>query len=1039
MSYPKVDPRQEFSNLEEDVLKFWKEEKIFEKSIESRPEDNPYRFYDWPPFVTGTPHHGHLLSSTIKDIIPRYFTMKGKRCERVWGWDCHGLPIEQKVQKKLGLESNKDIEKAWIEKFIKECYNYTRSTSAEWEWYVDHIGRWVDFQNSYKTMDQSYMETVMWVFKQLYDKWMIYEGKRVSLYSTKLETPISNFEVAMDNSYEDTNDPAITIMFDLSINWAEWANTYVLAWTTTPWTLPANMALAANKDIEYVKVKSNDNYYVLAKNRVETVFKWKEFEIWEVIATNKLIWMKYKPLFDYYKWKVDEEKNFKIYHGDFITDNDGTGMAHQAPEFGDVDFELGKTNWLNITDALDSEWRYTWQISEYKWVFYRDANTPIIDKLWDKWVLFAKWSITHRVAICPRSWTFLIHKAQHSWFINIASIKTKLLEKNQNINWFPQNLKNWRFAKWIEAAPDWCISRTRYWATPMPIWIGFDANWEEKDRKIFGSKAEIEQASWQKITDLHRPYIDQIVWEENWLTYKRMPEVLDVWLDSASMPYAQMHYPFENKEKMEAGYPADFIVEYVGQLRAWFYVMHVLWVALFDKQSFNNVITTWMIYGTDGKKMSKSLKNFPDPKEIMVKYWADAMRIYMVNTPLVSGWDISFSEDGIQEVLRKIILPIWNTYYFFTTYANIDNFDHTKLIENKDNMLDRRIVSELNQLIVDIENWLTKYDIQSAVSPIFKFVDNLTNWYIRRSRRRFWKSENDTDKLQAYSTLYEVLTKLCKILAPFAPFITENIYKWLTCRESVHLEYYPEVATKAIDQTLIEQMWKVQKIIKLWLNWRKNRTIKVRQPLSSITIWEELEGFYKDIIMDELNVKQVVVSSDINNAAKKICKPDARKLGPKYGREVQTVIKEWKDGNYKQLDDDKVQIQDYILESDEYEIAFEKTDSKFDIEVWFDIVIALDPQITQDLKLEWYTRDIIRHIQETRKEINYNVDDRIKMIISGDNINAIIQKFGKYIEAETLSTIVEKMCTPDIEKQIEIDDMKIEFKLKKCCGWCSTG
>jgi len=620
MKFPQVNPKQSFSEMEENVLANWKEKKIFEKSISSRSEKNPYRFYDGPPFITGMPHYGSLLSSIVKDVVPRYWTMKGKRVERRWGWDCHGIPIEDKVQKKLGLESHKDVERVGIKKFIEECYSYTRSTSAEWEWYIEHIGRWVDFKGSYKTMDQDYMESVMWVFKQFYDKGLVYQGKRVSLYSTKLSTPISNFEVAMDNSYEDVNDPAITVMFDLSPNGKAWENTYALAWTTTPWTIPAHIALAINKEIEYVKVKSDGKFYVLAAKRAESVFKGKEYEVIETIAAEKLHLLSYIPPFDFYVGKIDASLNHRIHYADFVNDEDGTGIAHEAPEFGDVDFNLAKEVGLHITEAMNKEGKYTAEIGEYAGMFYRDANPIMAELLAKKGILFKKESITHRVAMCPRTGIPLVYKAQDSYFIDIQSLKPKLIEANEQINWFPDHFKHGRFLKSMEGAPDWCVSRTRYWATPMPVWVGYDECGNEMDKKVFGSKADIEAASGMKITDLHRPYIDEITWKENGLTYRRIPEVLDGWLDSGSMPYAQMHYPFENKQSMEASFPADFIVEYVGQIRAWFYVMHVVGVALFDKPSFTNVITTGTIYGTDGRKMSKSYGNYPDPRETLKKY-----------------------------------------------------------------------------------------------------------------------------------------------------------------------------------------------------------------------------------------------------------------------------------------------------------------------------------------------------------------------------------------------------------------------------------
>ena len=1125
MAFPNQTPKPDVRQMQQDVLSFWKEHQTFDKSISLRDEKKPYRFYDGPPFITGLPHYGSLLSSICKDVMPRYQTMKGKRVERVRWRDCHGLPIEEKVQKKLWLQSSKEIEQHGIEEFIKECYNYTRETSNERWRYVDNVGRWVDFDNSYKTMDNNYMESTMRVFEQLWKKWMIYKGKRVSLYSTKLSTPISNFEVAMDDTYEEVNDPAITVMFDLSENGGDRENTFALAWTTTPWTIPCNMALAINRECSYVKVAHNGKRFVVAENRVEDIFKGKEIGETHSIESKEIEWLSYTPPFDFFKNKTNNNADHKIYHAEFITDTDGTGIGHEAPEFGDVDFELAQDKWITISEAMDNEGKYTSQIGRFAWIFYRDNNDTVMNELKDMDRLFHKGSITHRVAFCPRSGTPLVHKAQDSRFINIRDMKDKLLEKNEEINWFPAHFKHGRFAKSIETAPDRCVSRTRYWGTPMPVWakpwelvntdeclviwsrdeifahnqkhkqlvkiLFWGTEWESIDAATFTKdyqqiltsnagqtvsvtwsdndiQALYTHINWLSSTDesnateylvvesgarlnLHRPYIDSILLThpETGETLERIPEVLDVRLDSASMPYAQVHYPFENKEKFEASFPADYIVEYVGQIRARFYVMHVIGVALFDKPAYTNVICTGVMKGNDGRKMSKSFGNYPDPKDSFMKYGGDAIRMHSINSPVVAWGDVDVKEEAFLETLKSSILPLWNSFYFFTTYANIDGWTASWKDANmrpynmkSENFLDHRIISELQHVISEIDEHMQAYDMQRAVRPLVWFFDNLTNRYIRRSRRRFWKSENDGDKLHAYETLYQVLDTVVKLAAPFMPFVSEYIFRALKewsadtqphrAESSVHLEHFPQADQKLMNESLSQSMKTVQTIVSTWLSRRTEKKIRVRQPLSSITIGVQIDDAFKDIIADELNIKHVIVDESINSKVTKICKPDGKILGRKLGKDFKNVLQLAKSGQFEEIEHGQVRVGEFVLHPDEYEISYIKSDESDNIAVEDGMVIIIDDEITKELEIEGYARDLVRMIQEARKDADYHIADRISLSITDTSWRLTdLQEFYSYIEDETLSTIVDELIEPDKELTVELGEYEMVFGIKK--------
>lgn len=1060
MTFKKVDPKQSFPKMEEEVLKFWQENNIFKKSIENREWSEEFNFYDWPPFATWTPHYWHILAGAIKDVIPRFQTMKWKKVERRFGWDTHWLPIENIVEKKLEIKWKEDLEwRIWVFDFNETCRKNVFWYVDEWKKTVDRMWRWVDMENDYKTMDASFMESVWWVFKTIYDKGLVYQGHRVVPYSVGMSTPLSNFEV--NQGYMDKQDKTITVKF--KVKWSE--KKYILAWTTTPWTLPANLWLAVWEDIEYVELmdKSSKEIYILAKARINDYYKnEEEYEILRVYDWKCLIWIEYEPLFNDFlvqNWSSNLPKEiflwknaYKVISGHHVTTESWTWIVHIAPAYWEDDYHIWKTQDLWFVSHISDSWK-TENLLEDNWIWVFDFNEMVIEKLKRSWEVVKISTITHSYPHCWRSWVPLIYKAISAWYVDVTAIKEQMIKNNQKITWVPDDIKNWRMWKWLEWAKDWNISRNRYWWSAIPVWQNEDKTeeicvwsikelyelnkdfWqiEFKDGKYFYTN------TWKEI-DLHKHFVDEILIKnpKTWNTLKRIPEVLDCWFESGSMPYASKHYMWQELEKNSDclvskdgtfKFPADFIAEWLDQTRGWFYTLLILWTALFDETPFKNCIVNGIVLAEDWKKMSKSLQNYPAPELIFDRYWADAMRFYLLNSPVVEAQDFRFSETWVEEVVKKVILPLWNTYYFFTTYANIDNFE-PKWLTKTENILDKWLLSELNELTLEVTNAFEKYKLNEATRPIVKFMDNLTNWYIRRSRKRFWKSENDWDKLQAYETLYFALVELTKILAPFMPFVSENIFKNLTWKESVHLEDFPIYNKNLIDLELNETTDKVQKIINLWLAWRANQKIRVRQPLQSITITQSFEKYYNEIIKEELNVKEVLVV-DGSSLAKRICKPNWRNIWPKFGKDVKFIMSEAKAGNFTELPNGNVKVWDFELEIGDFELVYESSDANAKIESGFGMVITMDDKITEELKQEWFARDIVRHIQEARKECNYNVDDRIFIKIESNELAETIANFANYIETETLSKIDNSINSPDLEKDISIEEIKIKLSLKK--------
>ncbi len=853
--------RRRALEYEKDLAQIWKKNKTFEKSVEQRSKDNSYVFYDGPPFITGVPHHGTLLSSVVKDAVPRFWTMQGKRVERVWGWDCHGLPAEVFTEKKLGIEDKRDIGiKISLEEYITTCRDNMVQTGSLWEDTIDRIGRWVEFKGAYKTMDKEYMESVWWAFKQLHEKGKIYEGEKVLMYCTRDATPVSKAEISMDNSYQDDTDPSVYVKFKLE------DGRFVVAWTTTPWTLPSNSAIAVNKSIKYTEIEYENQTLIMADKLVEKVMTDEKHQPLEYKKMNtfngsELVGKSYdQPL----GLEIEDSNAFKIWHADFVTDEDGTGIAHESPAYGEDDYVLAKENGIPWVMSTDESGTFT--LGRWKGLNVWDTNKQIAKDLLKEGIALKIDYITHSYPHCWRCGTKLMYRAVPSWFMDIDGQKQDMLQQNGDINWHPNHIKHGRFEKTVQSAPDWNLSRNRFWATPLPVWKGKDKDGNEQI-KIIGSYEELKELSGKELDDYHRPWVDDITFEIEGVFYERIPEVIDCWFESGSMPFAQFHYPFENVQKFEESFPADFIVEYVPQVRAWFYVLHAISVGLFGENAFKNVMVHGTVAGNDGRKMSKSFGNYTDPNELMDTYSADSLRFLFLSSSLMNGEDFALIDKDVGDIARKLSM-IWNVYDFFTMYADVDGWewngeldDHSKSCEN---ILDTWILSKTHQLIHDVENATKEYDLQRATRYVLPYIDELSNWYVRRSRKRFWKSEDDGDKALAYKTLHYVLVQLAHVIAPFTPFLADELYRNLTGDESVHLRDWPEVGH--VNEQVIREMDAARAVVNEGLSQRSKSQLKVRQPLQSVHVdgGEDLgprETVYTDVLKEELNVKEVVWNS----------------------------------------------------------------------------------------------------------------------------------------------------------------------------------
>ena len=1058
--YENVDPKVNFSEQEEKILEFWKEKGIFKKSISQREGCDEYVFYDGPPFATGLPHFGHFIPSTIKDIIPRYQTMKGKKVERRFGWDCHGLPVENLIEKELGLNSKTDIENYGVANFNEACRDSVLRYVNEWKQTITRLGRWVDFDNDYKTMNPDYMESIWWVMKSLWEKDLLYEGHYILPYCPRCSTVLSNHELAT-GGYKDVHDPAITIRFKVvkagpSINDDEITNgkTYFLAWTTTPWTLPSNLGLTAGPDIDYVKVKDGDEYYILAQARLGAYYK--NPEDYEIIWTKKgseLLGCKYEPLFPYFaSLETNEDGSdgaFRVFNADFVSTEDGTGIVHTAPGFGEDDNKVFKGSGVPTVCPVDNECKFTSEVPDYKGRFVKECDKDIMERLKQEGKLVKRDQILHAYPHCWRCSSPLIYRGVGSWFVKVESMRDKLLKANSQITWQPAHIKEGRFGKWLANARDWAISRNRYWGNPLPIWKCPDCG----KTICVGSRQELKDLSGTYPEDLHKHFVDKITIPcKCGGTMTRIPEVLDCWFESGSMPYAQNHYPFENKEYFEKHFPANFISEGLDQTRGWFYTLTVLAAALFDRPAFENCVVNGLILASDGKKMSKSLRNYTDPAEVMSKFGADAIRLFLMHSPAVKADDLKYSDDGVRDVLKGILIPLWNSYSFFVTYANIDNVKATgKAFENSlpSNPLDRWILSITQKLVKDVTEALDDYDLSKAIDPIVAYIDQLNNWYIRRSRRRFWKSENDSDKNEAYESLYIALKTFAQVAAPVIPFITESIYLNLRNEndaESVHLCDYPVYNEKFRDEQLEFKMDTVQKAVSMGRSLRYQYNLKIRQPLKSVELVtrnpEEKKVLLEmeDSIREELNVKKVVFHEREDELVEYQAKANFRTLGKELGplmKAASVKIAELEQEAIQSiLDGSTLSIE---VEGKNVELTIEKIIverlEKANLKVVNDgtLTVALDSEITEELKLEGYVRDLVRGIQNLRKETGLAVTDRINLVLSGcEELNKAYSAFADYISNETLADKIDWQEKSDSSfTEIEADDKTWSAKLEK--------
>ena len=1032
--YPKVDMTggsDKFPEMERAVLDYWNKDETFQASLEQREGCEEYVFNDGPPFANGLPHYGHLLTGYVKDIVPRYRTMTGFHVPRVFGWDCHGLPAELEAEKQLGITDKAQIHDMGLEKFNEYCAKSVMHYAGEWEEYVTRQARWVDFENGYKTMDPEYMESVMWAFKELYDKGLIYQGFRVLPYSWAEHTPLSNQETRLDDSYRDRQDPTVTVTMPFTggragyaaeKTWAEHPELHdaaAIAWTTTPWTLPSNLALAVHPEVEYSLVKPGDEGVVdtpllLATNLLGAYAK--ELGEYEVISTftgAQLEGLEYEPVFDYFR---DHENAFMVLNADYVTTEDGTGVVHQAPAFGEDDMFTCQDYGIDLVIPVDADGKFTSLVPDYEGKLVFDANRDIIRDLRAKGRVVRDQTIVHSYPHSWRSGEPLIYMALPAWFVKVTDIRDRMVELNQEIDWIPSHIRDGQFGKWLEGARDWNISRTRYWGSPVPAWVSDNPEYPRVD--VYGSLDELERDFGERPKSLHRPHIDELVRPNpddptGKSMMRRVPDVLDCWFESGSMPFAQYHYPFENREEHDARQPADFIVEYSGQTRGWFYVQHVLSTALFDRVAYKKVVAHGIVLGSDGQKMSKSKGNYPNVNEVFDRDGSDAMRWFLMSSPILRGGNLIVTEQGIREGVRQALLPIWNAYTFLQLYSSED----AQWSVDSDNVLDRYILAKTHDLVEAVGEALDDTRIADACDEVRRFADTLTNWYVRRSRDRFWEGQEAHP--EAFNTLYTVLEVVTRTVAPLLPYISEVIWRGLTGGRSVHLTDVPKTDNLPADADLVAAMDATRAVCSAASSVRKANKLRNRLPLPKLTVAlpeaDLLEPF-RSTIRDEVNVKDVELTADVDSAGSFEVVVNAKIAGPKLGKDVQRAIKNVKAGNYERRGDDVVVDGDIVLTPELYteRLVAENPESTARVDADAAVgLVVLDTNVTEELEAEGWAADVIRGLQDARKREGLEVSDRIAVVLAVPaEKEEWARRHAEHIAAETLATSFDVVTEP---------------------------